>query len=65
MKLRFTKPRKGKTTVTLDDRRGQTRMKEVLEDVDVADFTAQVKPMVDRWAQRRADIANARKPKIA
>lgn len=60
MKLLFTKPVAGKTTVTLDDRTGITGIHKVLRDVDVKEFKAQVGPEVEKWAEGRRAIYVAR-----
>lgn len=60
MKLIYTKPVNGKTTVTLDDRTGITGIHKVLRDVDVKEFKAVVGPEVEKWASGRRAIYEAR-----
>lgn len=61
MRVIVTKPVAGKTTVTLDDTRGHTRLKRRAENVDVEDAGAVAGSFCDEWQQRRRAIQAARR----
>lgn len=61
MRIRVRKPRGGRTTVVIDDRRGRTGLFEILEDVTLEDMDEAVKAVLDRWEKARKAIADARR----
>ena len=61
MRVKFTAPQAGKTTIRVDDHDGATGFRVVLKDVPVVDLRAHLGPQLDTWAQRRAAVKAARK----
>ena len=61
MRIIVTKPRDGKMTVRLEDRRGLTGMRETRSNVDLANVGLVVEGLVEGWQTKRQAIEDVRK----
>ena len=61
MKIVLTKPAKGVTTITLNDRRGRTGIKRVAKDVAVEDVGTVAGGLLAEWEGKYLAIKEARK----
>lgn len=62
MRIKFTKPRDGFTTITLDDRRGMTGMRIRVGKVAIEDLAEKVGEAESKWRSRRDALLKARSP---
>lgn len=61
MRVRVTKPEGGKTTIRVDDRRGETGFFEVLENVDADKVKEALTPVLTKWETKKAAIKAAKR----
>lgn len=61
MRIKVRKPRNGRTSVVISDRRGPTGLHETLSDIAVEDMDEKVRAVLDRWEAARKAIAEARR----